>query len=1003
VAVSDIACAACGALNPDLNPRCAHCGALLPAESRQVKASPSPSFADTVISSSEPTVPLTPSLAAPIDARPGVHFGRFTVLEELGRGSMGVVVKAHDPGLDRTVAIKILRPEGIDLLGADEARERLLREAKAMAKVSHRNVVSIHEVQAEGDQVLVVMEHIKGRTLRAWLREERHSTGEIVSAFLQAGRGLAEVHRSALVHRDFKPDNILVGGDGRVCITDFGLVGLVQEQVDSKAITRNAAEPRAPAEVLATGTGVLMGTPAYMAPEQHQLQRADARADQFAFCVAFYEALYGERPFAGKEYEEIRASVMAGEVRPAPARATVPSRLRRIAVRGLAVDPAGRYPSMEALLADLEKDPRVARRRVLLGAAAAGLAGVAAWFAVQGNVRCKDGPSRLAGVWDAPVKASVEKAFLGTGKPYAPDVYQRVSKVLDERAAAWVSMYRDSCEATHVRGEQSAQLLDARTGCLERRRTELSALAAQLSSAPGADILNRALEAAYALPRLEACANRDALLAAVPLPSDPAAVARIGAAREALARAQAQLRTSRFKDAMETVKSIEGGVKAAGHAPLTAEWLALRGAAEQEMNNPAAEETLRLAAIEAAKAKNDALLAQVWMNSIDVIGNRRGRPAEALALEAPALGAVERAGGSVFLRGKLLAAVASVLHHKGDDPRAQEVAQEAVRILEQAPGGESPELALALTVHGYVLFGQHRMEEARSSFQRALGIRQRLLGPVHKAVATSFDNLAMVYGEMGESEQALPQSRQAVSILEQVVGPDNSAVADSLSNQALILTGLGRYDEALQAHRRVLAIREKVYDGDHPNVAASLRNLAYTLQIQRKHAEALPYLERALAMDEKILGPKHREVGATHASVAQSLCATGRREDGMKHVQQALAIYEGLGEKDGVEAMNALQILGDCYLQAKDFAHARPALERALSIATARAADVDPFTVSPTQFMLAQSLWPLPAERARALELARKARDQLAKGSPKEKPSLAEVEGWLKAHAGGGP
>ncbi|HVE83043.1 MAG TPA: tetratricopeptide repeat protein, partial [Myxococcales bacterium] len=828
--MSEIACPSCGTLASDLNPRCPRCGTPLPAESRRIGWGADPALAPTVLGPGGPSVTGAVP-AAEVQATAGASLGRFTVLEELGRGTMGVVVKAHDPELDRMVAIKVLRPEALGLMGEAEARERLLREAKAMARVSHRNVVSVYEVAVVGGQVLVVMEHIKGRTLRAWLREAPRSTEAMVDAFLQAGRGLAEVHRAGLVHRDFKPDNILVGADGRVCITDFGLVGLVQDQVDSRTITRNAAEPRAPVEVLSTGTSVLMGTPAYMAPEQHRLQRADARADQFAFCVALYEALYGERPFAGKGYEEIKASVLAGALRPAPAGATVPARLRRIAARGLALDPAGRYPSMAALVTDLEKDPRVARRRALLGVAAGGLVAVAAFGVLRsGAALCRGGADKLAGVWDAPAKAKLEQAFLATGKPYAADAFARVARVLDERAGAWVAMYRDSCEATHVRGEQSAPLLDARTECLERRRAELSALVAQLGSEPGADILNRALEAAYALPRLDACANRDALLAAVPLPSDPGALARIGAAREALAKASAQLRTSRFKEGLETVKAVQDEVKAAGYAPLTAELLWLRGSLEQELDEAAAaEETLRSAAVEAAKARNDALLAKIWTLAIEVIGNKRARPAEALALEAPAEGAVERAGGSPFLRGRLLANVSNVLHRKGDDPRALEVARRAVAILEQAPGGESPDLALALVAQGNALFSMRQMEETRASFQRALDIRERIFGATHSSVASSLHALAKVYGAAGQVEKALPPSQRALAIYEELLGPDSTKVADSLSNQGLILTDLGRYDEALQAHRRALAIREKTYDGDHPSIAAALQNLAYTL------------------------------------------------------------------------------------------------------------------------------------------------------------------------------
>ena len=1015
--MSDIPCPACGAASSELNPRCAKCGALLPEESRNVELSTDPALAVTT--------PAQGAAPAPeIRVRPGTHLGRFVVEEELGRGSMGVVVKARDPSLDRTVAIKILRPEVLGQMSATEARERLLREAKAMAKVSHRNVVSVHEVDVAGDQVLIVMEHIRGRNLRAWLGEQPRSLEQILDVFLQAGRALAEVHRAGLVHRDFKPDNVLVGAGDRVCVTDFCLVGPGRETRDggpgvvgSQAVTRSLDMARAPApldvvgnpEIAITGTGVLMGTPAYMAPEQHQLQRADARADQFAFCVSLYEALYGQRPFAGQTYEVIQASITAGILRPLPEGAAVPARLRRIALRGLVVRPEDRYPSMDALLADLERDPRVARRRALLGAVAAGLVVIAASGVVMAARNradlCRGGASRLAGVWDVPARAGVEKVFLATGKPYAGDTYRRVEKVLDERAAAWVSMYTDSCEATHVRGEQSAQLLDARTDCLGRRRAELSALVALLASGPSADVLDRAVEAAHALPGLDACANRDALLSAVPLPADPAAVARIDAARAALAKASAQLQTMHPREGLETVLSIESDVRAIGYAPLLAEWLYFRGALAAVTGDiHAAEATLRTAAIEAARAKNDALLARIWTAELEVLGLEHARYDEALALEAPALGAVERAGSDPFLRGRLLAMVAQVLSLKGERARALSTARSAVGALEKAPGGEGPDLARVLNFQGSILARQHQLEEARASFERSLHIRERIFGENHRAVAVSLNNLASWFQANGEPEKALPLSRKAAVILEQLHGGDDAMVGEALLKLAAILTELGRHEEAVQTFRRGLATQEKALGGEHPIFASYLIQGAHSLQLQGRHAEARPHLERALAILEKIHGPKHVEVAKTRASLGHSLCELGLTPVGETQLQRAMAVFEEIGEKDRPDMAIALGMLGRCSLRVAQPVKARAPLEQALSITRARPDDMDGPDIAEVEFALAQALWSAPAERKRAVELVTEARDQFTRAGGRHVKEAARVEAWMKDHrAPGGP
>jgi len=663
---------------------------------------------------------------------------------------------------------------------------------------------------------------------------------------------------------------------------------------------------------------------------------------------------------------------------------------------------------MSLLLADLEKDPRIARRRALLGAAAAGLVAVAALGVLRaarsGTDLCRGAAGRMAGVWDAPARAGVEKAFLATGKPYAGDTYRRVEKVLDERAAAWVSMYQDSCEATHVRGEQSPRLLDARTGCLERRRTELSALVALLAGGPGVEVMNGAVEAAYALPSLDACADQDALLSAVPLPSDPAAVSRIDAARATLARADAQLQTQRSRDGLETALSIEQDVRAIGYAPLLAEWLFIRGALERETGGfGAAEETFREAAVEAARAKNDTLLARIWTAEIEVIGIQRARYAEALALEAAALGAVERAGGDPSLRARLLAYVAQVLSKKGERGRALATVRSAVELLEKAPGGESPDLALVVNTQGNILLAQYKLEEARASYERALRIRTRLFGESHRAVAVSLGSVATAYQCQGEPEKALAPILRAAAITEQVLGADHTAVADVLNSQALILIDLGRYEEALQTHHRVLAIREKTLGREHPSIARTLFNMGYSLQVQGKHAEARPYLERALAMGEKLLGPKHPRIGKYRGGLGETLCEMGQLQQGEAQLRRATAIYEEAGDKDGPEMAVTLGALGKCFLHAGRPGQARAPLEQALSIANAHAGDMERAAIAEVELLLGQALWSAPADRKRALELADSARDRYAAAGGRHLKAAARADAWMKGHAPRGP
>ena len=268
----------------------------------------------------------------------------YEILGELGRGGMGVVYAARDTRLDRKVAIKQLQG------GRSEHQRRLVREALAMAKLSHPNVVPIYQIGERDGSTFIVMEYVDGQTLRAWQQTAR-TRDEVLVVYKAAARGLIAAHQKQLVHRDFKPDNVMIGDDGRVRVMDFGLASVISQRVEVEDEEKgdgdvDASERSAPL----TRTGTLLGTPAYMSPEQLEAQPADATSDQFSFCVALYEALYGERPFVGSTLGALRLAVTSGVIREAPAGSSVPEWLRELVCRGLAPKPEDRFGSMQVLL-----------------------------------------------------------------------------------------------------------------------------------------------------------------------------------------------------------------------------------------------------------------------------------------------------------------------------------------------------------------------------------------------------------------------------------------------------------------------------------------------------------------------------------------------------------------------------------------------------------------------------------------------------------------------------
>jgi serine/threonine protein kinase len=317
-----------------------------------------------------PQPPHSPSEAEPELLREGTRVGRYTIVQPLGSGAMGVVYSAYDPDLDRKIALKLMRT-GSGSTGGANTRARVLREAKANARLSHPNVVPVYDVGSfKEDEVFIAMEHVVGGTLRDAV-QKRSAWREKLDLYLQAGEGLAAAHAAGLVHRDFKPDNVLLGPDGRPRVCDFGLARLLH--ADDATATEAAIEPAAVGstppdlssdQALAatlTRTGAFMGTPGYMAPEQLRSEPADERSDIFAFCVALYEALYGRRPFGGANIFELFENVLAERILEPPATTDVPRWIFVCLTRGLKRNPNDRYPSMHALLADLRSEPRAKR------------------------------------------------------------------------------------------------------------------------------------------------------------------------------------------------------------------------------------------------------------------------------------------------------------------------------------------------------------------------------------------------------------------------------------------------------------------------------------------------------------------------------------------------------------------------------------------------------------------------------------------------------------------
>jgi serine/threonine-protein kinase len=983
--------------------------------------------------------------------------GRYTVLDKLGQGGMGVVVAAYDARLDRRVALKLLRrleqPEGE---GPQEAW--LVREAQAMARLSHPNVVAVYDAGTlEDGSIFIAMEYIQGQTLRRWRNQEPRPWRQVLEAYVAAGRGLAAAHAAGLIHRDFKADNVLVGQDGRVRVTDFGLARtqssadpgakassepgqepVVQSSASLPTDQRVTARPSGSWSSVLTLPGIFMGTPAYMAPELFRGGVADLRSDLFAFCASLYEALFGQLPFRGSSPTDFTRAQLEGKVVTPPEASDVPAWVTRTVLWGLQPEAERRPASMEALLTALQDDPE-ARRKALLRRGALGLtmAGLAA-MAVVGWTRqqapasdCAQVRRQLDGVWDGAVKARVREAMLGTQLPYAPDTFSRVATVLDGYAEGWLAQRREVCEFVRQQAVQAQGLSVRREYCLERRRSQLRALTELLARAPDRELVPRAVQVAQSLPPLEYCADAKALTAAVPPPEEPQLRAKAEVLQQQLDGLEALIDAGKYKEGLTRADTLLSQAEQVGHAPLQARALFLAALTRDGTGDyKGAEELARKAATLAARGKELAVAARASGLVLFLTGFRQARYQDAALLKLGVDMAVELADDDL-IRANAFNSQGLLLTVQGRHEEARQEYERALALREKVLGPDHPMVTPSLNNLGNVFEEMGRYEEARQMHERVLAIREKVLGPQHPDMAGALGNLGNVLTSLGRYEEALQRHERALSVREQALGAEHPLVANTLNNLGDTLRALGRFEESRRMHERALALQEKALGAEHPRIAGTLVSLGSVLEELGQYEESRRRYERALAMEEKALGPEHADLAEPLSGLGRLAEAVGRYEEARRMHERALALREKALGPEHVSVASSLNQLGSVLTALKRYeeagrmsARARALQEKALGprhpeladsllregwLLLARGKPVEavplleqalaisaPQLRARIQFSLAQALWAAGQERPRALELATQARNHW---QGLGHPSFTEASRWLAAHA----
>lgn len=853
--------------------------------------------------------------------RRGEVLGRYVVLDPLGVGGMGVVLAAYDSRLDRRVALKLLHP---DDSSDGQSHARLLREAQALAKLSHRSVVSVYDVGEVRGHVFMAMEIVEGPDLRRWLAAAPRTAAEIVAVFRDAGRGLQAAHDSGIVHRDFKPDNVLIGSDGRALVTDFGLA---LEQL-SEVPVLPASSSHVPTSPRLTQTGVVMGTPAYMSIEQHLGNPTDQRSDQYSFAVSLFEALYGQRPFVGTTPAELCVAIKRASVPTPSTSVSVPRRVRRALLRGLAAKPAARFPSMRAFVRALTPPTR-SRRTWMVGGLAGLTIGAGAVVVADPPERpCSSFETRVEAVYSEADKRRLLSSFTATGARYAQSSFDATTRTLDTFAAEWSNAAEDACLAAE-RGEQSGRMLDLRMHCLGRGLRKLGATVEVLAVAD-ARTVERASRLAVQLPDLAPCADTEIVSQGTFIPETEAQRLDAKELLPLLDKAKVFAWQGRRDRVTEALAPVEERLLVSSHPGV----LALHKLVEGRMRGGEERLARYSSALEIALEHNlDELAARVCISAAyEYKDQNQEERATSLFEQALALG---RASGQSVPVLDALAGLAKVAETQLRYDAAIKHAREAVRLSQNT--GAFGMRASTLLLLSEMLHKRHGALAGLEELEQAHALLVREVGEKHPAHEEYLQEVMTRANERGDSEKALETSAKLIPLLRRNRGPDSTREAVTLANASTAQMALGLHADALKSVTRSDDIFRKTLGDDYPSRAGVLNNRGTILIEMRRLDEARATMTQARKLFEARLGPATEASAVTQINLSEIERLSGNLETARTHALEARDSFVQRLGSDHVRTARANVALAEVELAAGEPDAARTSMNRALAIGTPKA------------------------------------------------------------------
>ncbi|MGE3547543.1 MAG: protein kinase, partial [Kofleriaceae bacterium] len=791
--------------------------------------------------------PIPLGLADPATLTRGTVVGRYMIHSVLGHGGMGVVYKAYDPELDRSIALKVVRFDVADSQ-LESARERLLREAKTLAQLSHPNVVAVHDVGTYEHDLFIAMELVEGTTLRAWLASDKRAPHEVLAVFVAAGSGLAAAHKLGIVHRDFKPENVMVGEDGRIRVVDFGLARTVAAPSGRSSVPVIGAGPAGRSlDAALTQGGVVIGTPAYMAPEQDLGQPVDARSDQFSFCAALYEALYQQLPFAGTDYAEIANHRLAGELQPPPTSPSISAKIRRAVLKGLSRQPADRHSSMQALLAELRGGGWNRRSRVAiasLAVAAIGGTGWAAWMVAHRppsiDDTCSETMREVDRVWSAHRRNAFAAKLTALGVPDARGVADRIVAWGDDWSNEWKQRRVDVCRAAMRTSTGTGPAVAEQLQCLQRQLTNLDASLTVLIDTDAVELASMAEQRLRDLPRPSSCDKT------IGVPSDPRR-AEWQPIIKHIIDARLARQAGRIDDAIASATiAVEQARATTPDDPLCPASLELGAAQAKRADHATARTTLLEAIRMCTKIDENGLVIEAWMAILEMafytgrFDDSFDRDLQAAELAAERLD--QNAPGRAIVL--YLAGAAQLI--RGNVELAEHKLRDSLDRWTRA-GAEANKLNIASVQvsMGLVLAYSGMWDEARKTLEASVETWK-----AHRAVnpnsALGLSALAQAEVLQLRFDQAIPLFEQAVAMAEATGAEGKLAWQLHALQLADVHARNSRCDEAAALLDRVRPTLAKLKTDP-----ASLAGLALLVEgrcqlARRRAAEAVATLERAV-------------------------------------------------------------------------------------------------------------------------------------------------------------